>query len=158
MPFLQGSGAISINDIKNLFGGPGSPSMANYYRGGAYIPATKPVTVFEPSGGGFTYSGSPYDGNPATQWAHNDTGADKYNFTYGSTSLFWAGTNVANFADINATSFTTGGFTYHKEPGANWASFRWRIRRTSTTNQNINTGIPSSGTISLSQFYGAEKP
>lgn len=156
MPFLQSSGPISIGDIANLFGGFGS--LSNYYRGGAYIPATKPVTVFEPAGGGFIYSGFPYDSNPPTQWVHNDSGADKYSFTYLSTSLFWSGVNVASFVDASATSFTVGGFTYHKDPGANWAQFRWRIRRTSVTNQNINTGIPSSGTISLSQFYGAEKP
>lgn len=158
MPFLQSSGPISLNDIRSMFGGPASPSLSDYYRGGSFIPATKPVTVFDPPGGGFIYSGFPYDSNPPTQWAENMGGDSKTGYYYSSTSLFWGGTNVANFANASATSFTVGGFTYFKDSGSMWGPFRWRIRRTSTTNQAINTGIPSSGAISLSQFYGAEQP
>jgi hypothetical protein len=31
---LQGSGTISLNDVRNQFGASGSPDMAEYYRGG----------------------------------------------------------------------------------------------------------------------------
>ena len=34
MSRLQGSGNISLNDIRNQFGASGSPDMAEYYRGG----------------------------------------------------------------------------------------------------------------------------
>lgn len=34
MSRLQGSGTISLNDIRNQFGASGSPDMAEYYRGG----------------------------------------------------------------------------------------------------------------------------
>lgn len=34
MSRLQGSGTISMNDIRNQFGASGSPDMAEYYRGG----------------------------------------------------------------------------------------------------------------------------
>lgn len=150
MPFLQSSGAISINDIRNLFGGPGSPSMANYYRGGAYIPATKQVTVFEPAGGGWTAVVS-----PATFVEDVYDSKNQYDGTY----FFWGGVNVGSVNNSSATSITTGGFTYYKGPlWSGWTYFSYYIRRTSIANQNINTGIPSSGQISLSQFYGAEKP
>lgn len=152
MPFLQGSGAISINDILNMFGGPGSPSLANYYRGGAYIPATKPVTVFEPAGGGWTASPS-----PKTYWEDVYTGDQKTGYFYAYSRIFWGGVVIAE--GFGGTSFTTGGFTYYRGPIWSGVEFySYFIRRTSITNQNINTGIPSSGTISLSQFYGAEKP
>lgn len=36
---LPTSGPLSLNDIKNEFGGPASPSLSNYYAGGAYVPA-----------------------------------------------------------------------------------------------------------------------
>lgn len=149
MPFLQSSGAISINDIRNMFGGPGSPSMANYYRGGAYIPATKPVTVFEPAGGGWTA-----ETGQGTYWIDYFDSKDNYT----GSQIYWGGAFIAGFFNSGATSYTTGGYTYYKGPFWGGVGGAYFIRRTSTTNQAINTGIPSSGTISLSQFYGAEKP
>lgn len=36
---LPSSGPLSLNDIKGEFGGPSSPSLANYYAGGSYVPS-----------------------------------------------------------------------------------------------------------------------
>jgi hypothetical protein len=36
---LPSSGPLSLNDIKGEFGGPASPSLGDYYAGGAYVPA-----------------------------------------------------------------------------------------------------------------------
>lgn len=161
MPFLQSSGAISINNIKTLFGGPASPALSNYYRGGAYIPSTKTTTttVREPTSGEY--------------WTENVTTVrvDVSGFdaggTTGSTAYYWF-SSVVYSAYGNIPSVTTGGYTYYR------GSFRkyiydstygitvnfFGIYRTSqsTTTVNINTNIPTSGQISISQFYGAEKP
>ena len=143
MPFLPSSGPLSINDIRNLFGGPGSPSMANYYRGGAYIPATKTVniTVREPASGVY----GP-DGSFLYVW-DND----------GFTQVFWGGRIFDQRGAF--TSVTIGSFTYFPAylpvPAFDIGVFR---TYPSSVQQAINTGIPGSGQISISQFYGAEKP
>lgn len=36
---LPSSGPLSLGDIKGEFGGPASPSLGDYYAGGAYVPA-----------------------------------------------------------------------------------------------------------------------
>jgi hypothetical protein len=155
MPFLQSSGSISISDIRNLFGGPSSPSLANYYRGGAYIPSTKTVstTVREPS------SGEYYDNGWTTYvWMI---------MTTASKQVRWNSAVVANPADNSVTSISAGGYTYYRgtlrytQSGSYGISnYYYGVYRTSgsTTTTNINTNIPTSGTISLSNFYGAEKP
>lgn len=171
MPFLPSSGPLSINDIRNLFGGPSSPAMSNYYRGGAYIPATKTstVTVREPT------SGEYFDRNAS---AYNSVIVSNSGFTpndpNGNTVYYWfknlgTGGGIEVLPGVgNFPSVTFGGATYFRgshrvfEYDSTYAvSTNWfGIYRTttSTVTTNINTGVPSSGQISLSQFYGAEKP
>ena len=36
---LPPSGTLSLNDITGEFGGPGSPSLGDYYAGGSYVPS-----------------------------------------------------------------------------------------------------------------------
>jgi len=36
---LPSSGPLSLSDIKGEFGGPGSPSLGDYYAGGSYVPS-----------------------------------------------------------------------------------------------------------------------
>lgn len=150
MPFLQSSGDISINNIKTLFGGPTSPSLANYYRGGAYVPTTKTVsyTAREPASGQYA------DGGYFWQQTYNSK-TNIYSYF-----LTWAGSRVWQSSSSNGaiTSYTLGNITYYK--GTFYGVWTFGIYRTypSSYQQAINTGIPSSGTISLNQFYGAEKP
>ncbi len=171
MPFLQSSGAISINHIKTLFGGPASPALSNYYRGGAYIPSTKSTTtsVREPSSGNYYQIGS--GGSVVSYyWTVFNSG-----FTPGDQN----GTNrymwnrFPNQGELSIgggviNSFTSGIYTYYKGSyrGHTYDSYNgltnsyWGIYRTyqSSTTVNINTNVPTSGQISISQFYGAEKP
>jgi hypothetical protein len=150
MPFLQSSGAISIGDLNNFFPGSGT-SLSNFYRGGGRVPSTKNVTVREPTSGD-TYSGSTY-------WNAN---------TNNTLVIRWNGANqYAAFASsgVNLTSFTVGSYTYFRGPlkARTYGEYGFEdsfysVYRTSPGIAVINTGIPSSGQISLSQFYGAEKP
>lgn len=152
MPTLQSSGAISINDIKALFGGPASPSLSDYYRGGAYVPAVKSVTTRDPvSGQNYQTTGSLY------YWI--DQG-----------EAYWNNTQVSANTGTS-TSFTNGGYTYYKgslresiyHPATGYTpaytTYYYDIYRTSVDNNvAINSNVPASGQISLTQFYGAEKP
>lgn len=164
MATLQTSGAISLNDIKTLFGGPTSPSLANYYRGGSYIPATKIVISRTPTTGEYFSFGSYI----WSQIINDNSSAD-------TPYILWNGVNVSG-APANATSYTTGGYTYYRgslytsayyppssggygsPPTPGYTVYYYYIYRTSSSTVDINTSIPTSGTISLSQFYGAEKP
>lgn len=158
MPTLPSSGPLSINDIKNVMGGPASPSMANYYRGGAYVPSQKTVTssTREPSSGEFyQLSGSQY------LWVSRTFSATRAN-------AVWANVNQGASGDPNATTLTVGNTTYYRgsfrgivyNDGYGNIEYGYGVYRITTTNTtvNINTNVPTSGQISISQFYGAEKP
>ena len=54
---LPSSGPLSLNDIKGEFGGPGSPSLSNYYAGGSYVPSgTSGTYGAVPTGGTISIS------------------------------------------------------------------------------------------------------
>ena len=151
MPFLPSSGQISIGTLNGFFPGSGT-AMSNFYRGGGRVPATKtvPTSTREPA------SGDVYNSSNFWQLIGN-----------GQVYIRWAGVNVQWGArlGVNATSWTSGNITYYRgslrvpfAPKTNYADYAvFRIISGSTT-VSINTGIPSSGQISLSQFYGAEVP
>lgn len=152
MPFLQSSGAISLNNIKTLFGGPTSPSLSNYYRGGSYIPSTKTVVVREPASGDY------YDKNQTRVTTY-------YSGSNYNTNFRWGNSDVSGSISGDVVTYSTGGYTYQRSSIRESAidgygvGFRfYGIYRTSNSTVNINTSIPTSGTISMSQFYGAEKP
>ena len=142
MPFLPSSGAISIGTLNSFFAGSGT-SLSNFYRGGARVPATKTTTTTTTEGPFF----SPFE---APFYLVGYDGENNQTIFQWDTLFFYV---VNGFVD----SVTVGGVTYAKNFPA---SGFWAITRstTSTVTVNINTGVPSSGTISLSNFYGAERP
>lgn len=156
MPVLQSTGAISINDIKTLFGGPAAPALSNYYRGGAYIPTTKTVNVREPSSG-YNYTFGTYFYQYG-YWSSPGIGKDPGTSGY-STSVYWNGVSVY-FDTVNAyASVTVSGVTYYANTYISAGNPDvYGVYRTYNSTVSINTGIPSSGQISISQFYGAELP
>lgn len=155
MPFLQSSGAISIGDLNNFFPGSGT-AMSNFYRGGGRVPIIKTVIVRDPSSG--FYNGL---SNATAYWSWY-AGGNYLNLRFNSTLILNQGGFGSSAATL--TSYTYGGFTYLRGSvvfddtgyGGSGSMF-YSIARESTGGVSINTGVPSSGTISLSQFYGAEK-
>jgi hypothetical protein len=139
MATLQTSGAISLSQVQSVFGGGNPISMSEYYRGGSYVPST--------GAGSYT---SYYGSTTSPAYFFSNTG-----------SVAWNGTTIGN-AGANATSFTSGGYTYQRgslfytQTGKFTVSY-YRVRRRQTS-VSINTSIPSSGTISMSQFYGGRDP
>lgn len=154
MATLQSNGAISIGNIQTVMGGPNPASLSEYYRGGTYVPSTRTVTTSEGPFYSQTY--------PLYYWEVI------YGVAEGSPPVYyshiqgqWNNTFVGLVGDEYTTSYTTGGYTYYKGSFMYYdgsdSSF-YRISRSSTTTTNINTNVPTSGTIKLSNFYGAEKP
>lgn len=139
MATLQTSGAISLSEVQSVFGGSNPISMSEYYRGGANVPST--------GSGSYSAWYGQYDPSYyVTDWG----------------DIVWNNTYIGAFA-ANATSATFGGYTY--QMGALWdyvfgkytSILYYEVRRAQTS-VSINTGIPSSGTISMSQFYGGRDP
>jgi hypothetical protein len=135
---LQTSGAISLSQVQSEFGGANPVSMSEYYRGGSYVPTT----------GSGSYSS--YQANLQSP---------QYYFTNHGI-VVWNGSQVANVS-AGATSATAGGYTYQRGSlyttiSGKYTSTSYYYVRRGTASTSINTGIPSSGAISMSQFYGGQ--
>lgn len=134
---LQTSGAISLANLQGQYGGANPISMSEYHRktdNSGYVDHSKTVTTGEY----YATSGATY------HWR-----------TYLSTShfLYWNGVNVGNPSG-SVTSYTTGGYTYLRGTYVTVAfnNYYYKIKRRYTT--YLNQNVPTSGAISLSQFYG----
>lgn len=153
---LPTSGTISINDLRVEFGDSGSSSLSEFYRGGGLVPATATTTTYEPSSTTYNYSLT----SPQYGWVQNESSP----FTV---YLYWNDVELVQFADSSfgaTSSYThTDGWTYIRtaSPSATGIDLGdiivsvFPIRRQQTTTTDINTSVPTSGTISLSNFYGA---
>lgn len=153
MPNLQASGTISLNDLKAFFGGLAAPKLSDYYRGGSYVPATANVTTQtrEPASGEY-YSPNAY------VWDHN----------LGNNNIVIRWLNVQVYSGITlATIINVGGNTYYRGSlydrvydSYGGDTMRYALYRiaTTTTSQNVNQNVPTSGIIGLSNFHGAYKP
>ena len=142
---LQSSGTIWMSNIRDEFGNWEPPNWINhYYRGAGLVPTTRTVwaeardpTSGDLFGGGYS-------------WGH-------YNDMSGY--VMWAGTKYSlgpvpisqGYLDIAGV-----GRVYR---GTVQSGDYFRVYRTYgyQTTQEINTGVPSSGTIWFSQFYGTTK-
>ena len=156
---LQTSGAISLLNLQNEFGGSNPINLSEYYRGGGLVPSTASTTTYEPGPTSGNFSAASLSA-PLNGWAQDQ------NSPY-TVRIFWNNDtqvtqfNGAEFGD--PFSYTTGGWTYVRSGTASFTNIPfagssytvWPIRRQQTTVTNINTSVPSSGTISLSNFYGA---
>ena len=140
MASLQASGAISLANIQGVMGGDNPILLSEYYRGGAYVPATQAI---------YNSSGPVYDAK---------------NSYYLRTltrdlTIKWGGAIIVSDFPGFPASYTKNGYTYY--PGtlksASGENF-YEVIRTYYTYSSINTNIPSSGGISFSQFFSAQKP
>lgn len=160
--------AYNMANIQSALGGSNPISLSEYYRGGSYVPTTRTVstTVRDPSSGDY-YNRGAY-GNSINTGFINATIPG-----YGTYTLIgWFGTILNNNAWITGTysSWSQGGYTYYRGTyrttyytNNGYGTETWLlygIYRTypSTTTVSINTGVPSSGSISIGQLYGAENP
>lgn len=143
----------NLANVQAALGGANPISMSEYYRGGAYVPTTRTVLVREPSSGQY-YSNGGYD------WRV---------FNSGATTAQWNGTYFGQQFGAGVTSIVNGIYTYYRgsftgsESGGNsyygfYTINHYGVYRTYNSTASINTGVPSSGQISMSQLYGAANP
>lgn len=147
----------NLANVRDALGGGNPVYMSNYYRGGPYVPTTRNVTVTE---GPFyqTYYNAYYSLNDLIYgWVNSDVifGTDYAYYTW----------NYARSGNLpyNTTSTVSGGITYFRGAyvgNLNGSSRQpaYQVSRQYSSTQSINTGVPSSGTISISQLYGAANP
>jgi hypothetical protein len=149
---LQTSGAISQGNLQTEYGGANPISANEYYRGGAYVNTTRSTSSTVYSSWylncltyGCCQQSAWYDGT-------NSWYAWKWNGAQVTTSP-WPNSN-------GVYTFTTGGYTYYhgKYNGGYYlyTNNSYSIRRSNvqTSTIDVNTTVPSSGTISLNQYYG----
>lgn len=148
----------NLANVRDALGGGNPVYMSNYFRGGPYVPANRTIssTAREP-GSGYFWSGS-----PMYRWADTPSQVTKNGTVGPQILLYWAGAIVGNVFTSGATSLTIGSYTYFRGVYQVASGYQnlYSIARTypSSYQQAINTGVPSSGTIYLSQLYGAENP
>ena len=142
---LQSSGAIWLSNIRDEFGNLGPPNwISHYYRGGGLVPTSRTVwaAARDPTSGDVVGGGYAW-----------------FQYENMSGSVSWAGTKYSldpvhisqGYIDIAEV-----GRVYR---GTAQSGKYFRVYRTYgyQTAQEINTGVPSSGTIWFSQFYGTTK-
>ena len=142
---LQTSGAISLSQVQSEYGGGNPISMSEYYRSGSYVLGSGTTTTRVPTSGDANSFGG------TTKWFVNPNG------TY---NAFWSGSSVTGARAGNTsvpTSVTIGPITYYRGSYESWnqyTGYRYGLYRVITATVNRNTGVPSSGAISLNNFYG----
>jgi hypothetical protein len=147
----------NLANVRDALGGGNPVSMSQYYRGGARVPTTRNTTVNE-GPVWQTYYDAYYSSNGLIYGWINEDRVFGTDFSY----YTW---NYAQSGNLpyNSTSAVSGGITYFR--GAYVGTFNgnprtpaYQVSRQYGSTQTINTGVPSSGTISISQLYGAANP
>jgi len=174
---LQGSGAISFLQLQTEYGGGAPIGLTEYYRGGVNVPSTgAPVTTqtgtqYGPDG---TYTVNTYgplftDQGRGYGVRFRDLGNNNWDLV-----VNWAGVTVASFSGTQLStdnlplSVSVNGDLYTWTAEALYsagntlatsvtkkvttANYGYQPVYTTTTPQ-INTSVPPSGQISLSNFY-----
>jgi len=161
---------ISLGDARTTFGDSGDTSMSELYRGGSLIPATRDTTtttygawssyvfvIFNESGGGF----------PTGSFSMSDGWLDRGFQNIAAAQ--WSGVGTipsSNLPPAGTTLIEGGGYQYERgvyqgtsgtaPSTTDYYSVRRRSVTTTTTSENINTGVPTTvgSQISMNQLYG----
>lgn len=176
---LQTSGSISLSELASEFGGSAPHSLSEYYRGGANVPTT--ITTGVPQG---SFSAFQFNNTGATGATGTITSVNYFwKVQLLSSSVVWNGVTKPNLNNHETTGMLSGphldtsfpsndGFEYERgsfvgnftvaatSPGFTFSANLYRVRRrqaATTTTTTVNTGIPSSGQVSLTDFYGGRK-
>lgn len=155
MATMPSSGTISSANLQSVFGSDSSFSSADYYRGGSFVPSTKLIPGYEYFG---TWSSWAFK-YPVTDFVNTFR---SYNSATGVFEWWWEDTRLASMS--SSTQYvTTGGYQYERGAFREQISttFYYEIRRRTITYVppqvvDINTGVPTSGVITSSNWYGAE--
>lgn len=163
---LPASGAISLQNLITEFGG--GTKLTDFYRGGGLVPATGEVTNYQ-AWSSFEYNflgpSPPSPANVTEGWSVAERNSDGLLI---SAEVYWGGAEVVS-GSAAATELddpdTGGGSGYQYQRGTLQESYddgtftyhyyNVRRRRYTVTTESINTDVPTSGAIFLTDFYGA---
>lgn len=135
--------------IQSALGGSNPISLSEYYRGGPYVPTSRTVTTRDPTSGEYY--------NAANWFWRNYIGVGSNVYWNGAGGFF-----VTPTAPVGATSLVYNGWTYYRgslrSSDPSYGIYLYGVYRDQSSTVSINTGVPSSGTIAISQLYGAQNP
>ena len=136
---IVSSGAVAMNSLQSEFGGANPISLSEYYNGGAYVPSSA-YGAYVDNYSAIYYWGFYFQSTPVVKWFN------EHSQTVTVSSPF--NTYISNGIEYSKGSFVTsfvnsGGRFYH-----------YRIKRR-TVGIAANSSIPTSGVISMNQFYGS---
>lgn len=146
---LQSSGEISFADIQNEYGGSNPISLSEYYKDGSYVPSS----IFALG----TMSNEIYQ--LGVYWCFwNDTSAGGNGFY----QFEWNNSVIRQGYSSSRPSYTdSGGYRYWfgSLQSNNVSGYQdWHaIKRQTAGNVTVNSNVPTSGTLSLSNHYGGRK-
>lgn len=151
---LQASGAISFSDLQTEYGDTGPISASELYRNGSLVP-TNIVSVG--TWGPYLHT-IPF--NNEVVWNYDGNGNTSWYYRAHSTERVALGSGNPNQSQVILSN--NGLYQYQCGPnvppdrsagnGTNYASYQIRAR--TYANDSVNTDVPASGTITLSDFYG----
>ncbi len=174
---LQTSGAISLGNLQTQYSDTGSASMSEFYRGGSKVVTS--VTTTQQVATPYTYYTTTY--STQSESAYGNSTLHYWHTSRNVSWLQWAGAYKFYVTGYQGSVAHGDGWTYSAGAVQVTLASSWngvagtlyysRVNRsrqvatqngpftgytysnqTTTTQKNVN--VPSSGTISLSQFYG----
>ena len=174
---IKTSGTLSYLEVLAEFGQDSDTPMSALYRGAGIVPTSRTVnvsgtrtTLWTPFNGSVNADGS-IDAGSSWFWADVFNAGDILTSTYLTFPLRTGNGGVINgtYFGVSAPIEVRGSQQFRKgspfkevadESGGGYTVFNTMSYRTSEffsrqDTVNINTNVPSSGTMSLSNFYGA---
>jgi hypothetical protein len=149
---LQSSGAISLANLQSEYGGSNPISLSEYYKNGSYVPSS--VTSLG------SMSAERFELNVSWAW-WNENSSETSQPCYWR--MYWDDVQVGGGVSCSGppSYVDSGGYRYYFGTlrTNNVSGFQdwYYIKRQAILTTNVNTNVPTSGTISLSNFYGGRK-
>jgi len=143
---LPSSGTLTILDIVGEFGGVASHGLQEYYKDGGLVPSSRTELVI----GSYT---EPVKDSYTSWSTHTDDLQLKIRWPY-TTSYH------SDISDRFVDTYLKGNYRYARSGGAviegSWYEYAVKRRLEENQTVSINTGVPTTGEISIYDFYGAE--
>jgi hypothetical protein len=141
-----------LSNFQSQLGGSNPASMSEYYRGVAFVPHTGPNALTREPTSGQYYVRNNYPNEYF--WIVNTF--------YGGSAIQWLagsyGGILTSIIPVSATTYTEGDSIFYRGTlqSSVGSEFSYAIFRFQTTYGAINTSVPSSGSITFNNLYGAE--
>lgn len=156
---IPSSGPVSFSDLATEWSDPAGHSLSEFYRGGSLVEETIPGN-FVP-GNPYSYPYGSVSGNQTTNDANHAT---IYLSTYGWSDYYFAYQpqmanpyNITYCGPIGPCNVNCGGVTHPGSAGCS-GTLTGYANNPPYTNPpvSVNTNVPTSGAVSLSDFYDAQ--